>query len=343
MRLKPLADQVIAITGASSGVGLVTARRAAERGAKVMLIARNGEVLADIVREIRAQGGTADYAIADVGDREQLRDAADKAIACFRRIDSWVNNAGVAIYAPLLETPLDEHERLIRTNYFGVVNGAQVAMEHLRAEGGALITVASIAGDMPSPVMGAYTASKHAVVAFIESLRIELGAQSMPVSVTLIKPSGMATPIAAHAANHRDGAPKIPPPVYDPLLVAKAILDAAEKPVRDVTVGGVGRLQVLFANHFPALFERIAPVVGPLLRDRSKAGTGSSNLFAPARDGEERSSDEKGMPVSLYNVAGPHRSIVGGLVILAIGGAGLAWRLKAGHAARSLLNPDSGN
>ncbi len=333
MRLKPLAEQVIVITGASSGIGLVTARLAADRGAKVMLIARNGEALTDIVRDIREKGGTASHALADVGDRDQLRAAAGEAVARFGRIDTWVNNAGVAIYAPLLETPIDEHERLIRTNYFGVVNGAQVALEHLRTEGGALITVASIAGSMPSPVMGAYTASKHAVVAFIQSLRIELGADDVPVSVTLIKPSGMATPIAEHAANHRQGAPKIPPPVYDPLLVARAILDAAERPVREVIVGGIGRLQQLFANHFPALFERIAPVVGPLLQDRKKVGTPSNNLFAPAQDGSERSADEKGMTVSLYNEVGRHRMVAAGLAAVAIGLVGLKWR-SSGRRAR---------
>jgi len=329
MRLKPLADQVIVITGASSGIGLLTARVATERGAKVMLIARNGEALANIVRDIRAKGGTADHAVADVGDRDQLRSAGAHAIARFGRIDSWVNNAGVAIYASLMDTPLDEHERLIRTNYFGVVNGAQVGLEHMRNDGGSLITVASIAGDMPSPVMGAYTASKHAVVAFIQSLRIELAADNVPVSVTLIKPSGMATPIAEHAANHQAGAPTIPPPVYDPMLVARAILDAAQRPVREITVGGIGRLQVLFASHFPALFERIAPVVGPLLHDRTKAGASVNNLFVPAQDGMERSADEKGMTVSLYNEYGQHRLLAGALAAAAFGVAALAWRFSA--------------
>lgn len=319
MNLKSLAEQVIVITGASSGIGLLTARLAAKRGAAVMLIARNGEALAKIVDEIRAKGGSAHYVIADVGDRDQLRSAADLAVARFGRIDTWVNNAGVAIYAKLLDTPLDEHERLIRTNYFGVVNGAQVALKHLASHGGALISVASIAGEMPSPVMGAYTASKHAVVAFIRSLRIELQADGVPVSVTLVKPAGMATPIARHAANHREGAPTIPPPAYDPILVAEAILLAAQKPTREVTVGGIGRMEVLFANHFPALFERLAPVVRPLLRDRSRADAPTSNLFKPGRDGWERSPDETGRAFSLYGSATRHPWIAAGLGAATIG------------------------
>lgn len=330
MQLKPLAEQVIAITGASSGIGLLTARLAAKRGAKVLLIARNGDALAEIVESIRKNGGSAEYAVADVGNRDELRAAADKAIACFGRIDTWVNNAGVAIYAKLVDTPLDEHEQMMRTNYFGAVNGAQVAVEHLQERGGALITVASIVGDMPSAVMGAYAASKHALVAFIRALRIELQADGAPISVTLIKPSGMATPIAEHAANHRAGAPKIPPPVYDPALVAEAILAAAQKPTREVSVGGIGVLQVLFANHFPALFERIAPVIGPLVQDRDKPASASHNLFAPAADGMERSADQTGRSFSVYDTLVRSNPLSIG-VALAAGVAGIGLTVLQRH------------
>jgi NAD(P)-dependent dehydrogenase (short-subunit alcohol dehydrogenase family) len=190
MRLKPLSKQVVVITGASSDVGLITARRAAGAGAKIFLIARNGEALAEIVQEIEANGGAAAFAAADVGNREPLQAAADKAAARYGWIDCWISNASVAIYAPLLETPLDEHERLFRTNYFGAVNGAQIALPFLAASGAALITVGSIAGDMPSPMMGAYTAFKHALAAFVRSLRIERKAARSPVSVTLISRAG---------------------------------------------------------------------------------------------------------------------------------------------------------
>lgn len=130
--LKPLKDQVIVVTGASSGIGLVTARTAAARGARVLLVARSGDALARIVDEIRAAGGNADHAVADVGDAEAVRRAAAIAVERFGRIDTWVNNAGVAIYAKLLETPADEHERLFRTNYFGTVHGCEAAVPHLR-------------------------------------------------------------------------------------------------------------------------------------------------------------------------------------------------------------------
>jgi short-subunit dehydrogenase len=327
MKLKPLAKQVVVITGASSGIGLVTARLAAQRGAKVFLVSRNAVVLEAIVSEIRADGGVAEFAAADVGERSALSAAADKAIACFGRIDTWVNNAGVAIYALLLDTPDDEHERLFRTNYFGVVNGSKIAVEHLCEHGGALITVASIASDMPSPIMGAYSASKHASKAFTESLRIELQAAGVPISLTVIKPSGISTPIGAHAANHLDGEAKIPPPVYDPILVAEAILDSAVHSRREVTVGGAGRAQVLFAGHFPALFERLAPLLIPQLSTKAVPKTQSDNLESPASGGNERSPNERGRRLSLYTAASlrPVR-VLGVLGVVVLAGGAIAFR-----------------
>jgi short-subunit dehydrogenase len=321
VRLKPLEEQVILITGASSGIGLITARRAARRGAKVMLVSRNAAALNDIVDGIAQGGGEADFAVADVGDRQALAAAAAKTVERFGRIDSWVNNAGVAIYAKLTETPDGEHERLFRTNYFGVVNGSTIAVEHLKARGGALITVASIAADMPSPILGAYTASKYAVKAFLESLRIELQADGAPISLTLIKPAGMATPIATHAANHLDGEARVPPPPYDPRLVAKAILDASEHPRREITVGGIGRAQVLFAEHFPALFERIAPVVIPFLSSRQSPSTSPDSLWSPGKDGMEYSPHGRGIRHSAYTWSKRHPGAALALGAVGIGAA----------------------
>jgi short-subunit dehydrogenase len=254
-----------------------------------------------------------------------LEAAAHAATEKFGRIDTWVSCAGVAIYAPLLETPDAEHERLFRTNYFGGVNSALVAVPRLRLRGGALITVGSIAGDMPSPMMGAYAASKHALHAFIASLRIELKAQGAPVSVSLIKPSGVSTPIARHAANHQPGEARVPPPPYDPELVAKAILHAATHQVRELTVGGLGKLEVLFASHFAALFERLSPLVVPFLSDRTGPGTPGDNLAAPGADGLERSPDERGRKTSISLTARLHPlatiAVVGGGLLLGFGWA----------------------
>ena len=328
--LKPLAEQVILITGASSGIGLVTAKAAAKRGAKVVLVARNEAALAQAVREIEAAGGTAILAVADVGDADQLRAAADVGVQRLGRIDTWVNNAGVTIYAKLVDTPLDEHQQMMRTNYFGAVNGAMLAVEHLRNRGGALIQVGSIASDLPTPIMGAYAATKHAVKGYINSLRAEITADKLPISVTLIKPAGIDTPIAQHAANHMPGEAQLPPPVYDPQLVADAILSAAEHPRREITVGGAGRAQVLMGTHFPQLIDALAGKMIPALFDRSRPKTPGNSLFRSDEAGREHSGVQHGKSVSLYTTATLHRGTIAGVLV----GASVAGLWLAGRVAR---------
>lgn len=332
-RLKPVDEQVMLITGATSGIGLVTARMAAERGARVMLVARDGDALARIVREIEAAGGKADFAIADVGDLRDVQRAATKAVERFGRIDTWVNVAGVAIYGKLLDTPMDEHEQLLRTNYIGTVHGCLTAVEYLQREGGALISIGSIVSDIPTPGMGAYAASKHAVKGYVDSLRIEIEGDRLPISVTLIKPSGIDTPVGDHAANHLDGAPLVPPPVYAPELVAEAILDAAQHPRRDVTVGGMGRLQVLAAQHFPAALDRLGPKLLPFLRDPDTPRTAANNLAAPRDNGRERSRRQQGRRVSLYETAGRHRFATATTIGAGLGLATLALLHRRGGDA----------
>jgi len=324
IKLKPLDAQVIVITGASSGIGLVTARMAAKRGAKLFLIARGEDALKSIVAGIEREGGTAAYAAADVTDAGAVRAAADAAVAKFGRIDTWVNNAGVAIYAKLLDTPEDEHQRLFQTNYFGMVHGVRAAMPHLREEGGALITVGSVASDIPSPIMGAYAASKHAVKAYIESLRIEAAADKLPVSITLIKPAGIDTPIAEHSANHLEGEAMIPPPVYAPELVAETILDAATRPRREVTVGGIGRMQVLMAEHFPWLLELLSGVMPESLHAPDIPKTEADNLDAPFEGSRENSRHQPGRSFSVYTAAGRAPGWVKGAAAVALFGGLLA-------------------
>ena len=311
--LKPLADQVIVVTGASSGIGLVTARSAAARGAAVMLVARSEDELREAVAGIEAAGGRVGYAVADVGDAAAVQAAATATVRRFGRIDTWVGNAGSAIYGKVLDTPLDEQAQLFRTNYFGTVHGIVAAMPHLRHTGGAIIVVGSLASDMPAPPMGVYSATKHAVKAYVEVLRMELQADAVPISVTLVKPSGIDTPIGQHASNHggadgqASGEAQIPPPAYDPQLVADAILDAAVNPRREITVGGVGRAQVLFSQHFPALYERLAPLLAKGAYSPSVRQPGPSNLWEGAQAGRERSGEHPArLRTSVYTAAALH-------------------------------------
>ena len=127
VQLKRLGDQVIVITGASSGIGLATARRAAKRGARLVLAARSEADLEQLVKEIRERGGQAVAVTADVGSFEDVRRIGHVALRTFGGFDTWVNNAGVSIYGPALDVSLDDMRRLIDTNLWGVIHGSRVA------------------------------------------------------------------------------------------------------------------------------------------------------------------------------------------------------------------------
>jgi NADP-dependent 3-hydroxy acid dehydrogenase YdfG len=161
--LKPVAEQVIVITGASSGIGRATAQAAAARGAKVVLAARSEEALRDMVAAIEADGGAAAFVVADVGTRADVEKVGEMAIARFGRIDTWINNAGVAIYGRLDEVSERDSRRLFDTNFWGVVNGSLAALPYLRARGGALIKLGSEVSDVAIPLQGVFSASKLAV------------------------------------------------------------------------------------------------------------------------------------------------------------------------------------
>ena len=324
LRLKALRDQVIVITGASSGIGLLTAREAARHGASVFLISRNADALAKHCADIMRAGKTrAAFAAADVGDESQLLAATDRVLEQFGRIDTWVNVAGVGIYAPLLATPLHEHKRLFQTNYWGVVNASRAAIKHLR--GGAFITVASVVAEFGTPLLGAYAASKHAIKGYIDSLRIELLSERVPISVTLIKPSGIATPFAEHAATHVANAAKIPPPAYAPGIVAKAILFAAEHPRREITVGGVGALQIAGSRFLPKLADYISAWFKPYLTDRTRRPSRTHNLFIAGTGGRERSYRERAWAHSLYTDAVLNGGRATRFIVLGLGAMGLAY------------------
>src|SRR4051812_45761695 len=157
-RLKRVDDQVIVITGASSGIGLTTAQMAAARGACVVLSARNGSDLQNAVADIRRRGGRAIAVVADVADATQVDGIAAAAIREFGRIDTWVNAAAVAVYGRLTEIPLEDHRRQFDVNYWGQVHGSRTAVRHLRKDGGALINVGSCVSDRAIPLQGTYCA-----------------------------------------------------------------------------------------------------------------------------------------------------------------------------------------
>lgn len=311
------------MTGASSGIGLATARAAAKRGARLVVASRSEEALRQLTDEVTGAGGEAIYVVADVGREEDVRRIADEAIQRFGGFDTWVNNAGVSIYGDILDVTIEDHRRLFETNFWGVVYGSRVAAEHLRGRGGALINIGSTLSDRAIPVQGMYSASKHAVKGFTDALRMELEAAGAPVSVTLIKPAAIDTPYTQHAKNYLDKEPAVPPPVYAPEVVAEAILHCAENPERDVFAGGGGKALSVMGTYAPRLtdkfMERTMPALQktdkPALRSREENGLDRAAGGLEERGGTDRHVSES----SLYTKASLHPVVTAAL----IAGAGL--------------------
>jgi NAD(P)-dependent dehydrogenase (short-subunit alcohol dehydrogenase family) len=305
-RLKPLDQQVIVVTGGTSGIGLATARRAAAGGARVMIAARDEEALREVCDSIVVAGGVADFVVCDVGVENDVEQLAATTIERFGGFDSWVNNAGVGIYGEAIEVSTDDHRRLFDTNYWGTVYGTLAAVRHLKTRpgGGAIINLGSINSDMGGPLLSAYNASKHAIKGFTDSVRLELIAADAPISLTLVKPSPVGTPFPQHGRNVTGFKARLPRPMYAPEVVAEAIVAAVQHEHRAVTVGGTGKLQVLGANLFPQLFDQLASRMGPALTDRSQPQPAiEGNLFAPQGKDGQTDGDQKGRRISGFTAA----------------------------------------
>lgn len=329
-RKKDVDKQVIVLTGATSGIGLVTARMAARRGARLVLAARNEEALQNLVAEVEAGGTEATYVAGDVADKSAVRAIADAAHERFGGFDTWVNNAAVSIYGSIMEIDLADQRRLFETNYWGTVHGSRIAVEELRDRGGALINIGSVLSDRSIPMQGPYCASKHAIKGFTDALRMEIEEDDLPISVTLIKPSAIDTPYKDNAKNYLDRAPKNPPPVYAPDAVARAILHCAVHPRRDVIIGGGGGAITVLGLTFPRLTDFVMERTMSKLQltDDPAGDIDDHNLHQPHLDGEERG----GYPhyvseTSLYTEAVLH-PVITGVAVLALGAgaaAAAAW------------------
>jgi short-subunit dehydrogenase len=335
IHLKSLDQQVIVITGASSGIGLATAKLAAARGACVVLSSRNEAELNKVVSELNQKFGKkrrcAIAVVADVADANDVQKIADTTIREFGGFDTWVNNAGVSIYGKLWDTPLIEKRRLFDVNFWGVVHGCRSALKHLRNKGGAIINVGSAVSERTVLIQGIYSASKHAVKAYTDALRMEAEEAGFPVSVTLIRPASIDTPWTEHARNHMPFQPELPAPVYAAEVVADAILTCACKPRRDVFVGGAAKAFSILEHYAPRLTDKfMEKKMVEQQQNPNKQRTNNDSLFSPpAHEGE--TSGHRGGPImrsSAYTsfTLNPVRSLL--LSAIALGGLGALWFLN---------------
>ncbi len=237
-------DRVVVITGASSGMGRAAAHEFARRGATLVLVARRAPALEATAAECIYRGASAAAAMpADVTNGDALMQLAREVQRRFGRLDIWINNASVGLFASFEESPPEVFRQVLETNFFGYVNGARAALPLFRAQKrGTLINVVSLVAKAPQPYLSAYVASKFAVLGWSESLRMELLVEgARDIHICNLHPPSVDTPFFQHSANYSGREPKPIHPIYTAPRVAKAIVSLAERPRGEVVVGRIAR------------------------------------------------------------------------------------------------------
>jgi NAD(P)-dependent dehydrogenase (short-subunit alcohol dehydrogenase family)/uncharacterized protein YndB with AHSA1/START domain len=258
IRHREIANQRVLVTGGSSGVGLAVAQALAEEGAEVALLARNELGLAAAKRKLAEVGAEAVTVAADVTDRGALTVAVEEAAQQLDGLDVLVTAAVGLSFGRFAETDPEDFDATVETVLGGTVDTIRAALPHLERSRGAVVTIGSIAAHMPLPGMAAYTASKHGLVGFLETVRVELEESGSSVTLSLVNPGAVDTPLWSNLESSTGLLPPSPPTptLYSPEAIAEAVVSVVRHPRNELTVGGFARSQVAFYSHFGSIGRR---------------------------------------------------------------------------------------
>jgi short-subunit dehydrogenase len=229
---------VVVITGGSSGIGRCTARLFSRHGWRVGLIARGGAGLEEVLDELMLAGDAA-AAAADVADSAAVEAAAARLEYLLGPVDVWINCAGNGVYGRFIDVPAEEFERVTMVTYLGTVNGTRAALRRMAPRNaGTVVNVCSAIAFHGMPLLSSYSGAKHAMRGFDQAVRAELAQDRSRVRLATVYPPAVNTPFFSHAVSHMRLPPRPMRPVYQPQVVADAILFAVTSRRREVRVGG---------------------------------------------------------------------------------------------------------
>jgi NAD(P)-dependent dehydrogenase (short-subunit alcohol dehydrogenase family) len=281
--LKPLVEQSVVVLGASSGIGRATAQEFVRRGVqRIVLASRGVDALTSLADELRDHAAEVVEVPTDVTDPAAVEELVGTAEQRLGRVDTVVVAPAVSVYGTVADITLEEFRRVMEVNFLGQVSVAKAAVPALeRAGGGVLIGLGSVESYRAVPLHAPYTASKFALRAFYDTLRMELAEAGSPVEVVLMLPAGIGTPFFEHSRSKTGSMPKPPPPVYAPELVAEEIVRAATQPRHEIPVGDAAFGFIAGQRVSPALTSAVLSVAGSRAQQSDRPDDGTDILDTP--------------------------------------------------------------
>jgi len=251
--VRSLEGKRVLLTGASSGVGLAAARAYAAAGADVALLARGTEGLEVAAQGVRERGRRAVVLPVDVADREALEAAVERAAGELGGLDVLALNHAVTVFGPFDQVPAADFDRVIAVTFTGAVDTVRAALPHLERAHGQIVWTGSIMSRLPLPTFSSYAAAKHGMRGFLNTLRAELRAQRRPVTISMVHPGAIDTPVWKHTRSATGRALRFPPEGYTAETIADALVDCTRRPRREMIIGGEAKL-------IAWSFERVRPL-----------------------------------------------------------------------------------
>lgn len=285
---RALAGRRVLFTGASSGVGVAASAAFARAGAEVCLLARRREGLEIAAQAVRARGAIAHVVPADVSDRDALEAAVTEAVRLMGGLDLLVCNHAAMVFGTFEQVTPEDFDKAIEITFMGTVNAIRSAMPHLERSGGAIVVTGSIMTKVPLPTFASYAAAKHALRGFVGSLRIELRGRKSPVTISMVNPGAIDTPLWGHVSSATGRLPHNPPSLYSPEVIARALVAAAIRPRSEFTVGGEARIIELGWAFARPVAEWVLAVVARFYASSKVPASAPGLVRAPTGEGRAR-------------------------------------------------------